>query len=192
MGPRIFAFALMFFAQSTVFAEIPGTARSNERDVVRLDAGLGLSSPSPGLSAGISALRTFKPAHAFGLALNFSHHNLSEEYKRINTQAYDLIWEYSLALFEGFHALRLRGGMGAANSLLKKQADPLGHRAAGDGRHVWLGHAMASVAFDIPQADLMWMRCGIWGQRAFSKDFPFQVGVFVGWVLGGQWVGVGD
>jgi hypothetical protein len=192
VGNLVLAFTLIFFAQGAVFADIPGTARSNERDVLRVDLGVGLSSPAPGMSAGVSVLRTFKPAHAFGLALSVSHHSPTQHYAKVNTQAYDFVWEYSQALFEGFHALRLRGGLGASNSYVAKYSEALGHKDDEQGHHVWLGHVIASVAFDAPQADLMWIRYGIWVQRPLSKDFPFQAGIFVGWVFGGQWIGIGD
>ena len=165
----LFMFLLTMLLQGTVFAEIPGTARSNERDVLRLDLSVASASPAPGVGLGLSALRTIRPAHAYGLAVNVSHHGPTQDYDRVNTQAYDLVWEYSLALFEGFHALRLRGGLGIANSYFNKDDESLGHKAARNQGHIWYGHTAASVALDFPIADLMWFRGGLGAQHAFAK-----------------------
>lgn len=184
--------ALVFFTQESVFAEIPGTARSNERDILRLDTAVGLATPAPGVGFGVSVLRTFRPAHAYGLAINILHHGPTHDYERINSQAYDFIWEYSLALLEGFHALRLRAGLGVSNSYFQKDTEALGHKAGGGRSHAWYGHALGSAAFDLPIADLMWLRLGAQSQRAFSKEAPLQSEFFVGIVFGGQWIGIGD
>ncbi len=184
---KLFAsMVLIFLSERVLFAEIPGTARSNERDLMRLDFNLALASPSPGVGLGTSILRTFHPAHAYGLAINISHHKAAGKYERLNTQAFDFVWEHSTALFEGFHALRLRGGLGAANTSVKKDGSTELAKPA------WKGHGMASVAFDVPVADLIWLRLGFVAQQSLAKNAPLQTALMVGGVMGGQWVGVGD
>ena len=192
MGKCLILFLLTLGIQGAVFAEIPGTARSNERDILRLDASLATASPAPGVGFGATVLRTFRPAHAYGLAVNVLHHGPTEHYDRVNTQAYDAVWEYSLALLEGFHALRIRGGLGVANSYIDKDNKPLVHKDEVATRHVWCAHMLASLAIDMPIADLMWFRAGLGAQKAFAKDAPVQSAVFLGVVFGGQWIGVGD
>jgi hypothetical protein len=182
----------MLLVQIEARAEIPGTARSNERDILRFDLNGGLATPSPGLAGGGTVLWTLRPAHAVGLSANVSFHELVSQDAKLISQAYDLVWEHSIALFEGYHAVRVRGGLGASRLQRSSHGPFLRAQDKNDGRSVWAGHGLVSIGFDVPFADLMWVRLGVWGERAFLTGVPNQGGIFVGWVFGGQWLGIGD
>ncbi len=197
MGAFISRFILLFIllglvAVTAAQAEIPGTALSNERDVLRLDLRGAYAFPSPGVGAGVTALWTVRPATAFGLSADGSMHDLDSENAKLSTRSLDLVLEHSFALLEGFHALRIRAGAGAVRvhrtmedriaAIYSKPADRL----------KWALHVSGSVALDFPVADLMWLRLGISRERAILKETPAQGGFFIGLVAGGQWFHIGD
>jgi hypothetical protein len=173
-------------------AEIPGTALSNDRDLIRFDLTGGVASPGAGVSGGGTGLWTIKRTEAIGLSSNFALHSISGDKSRLTTISHDVVWEHSIALFEGFHAFRLRGGLGAAR--VHRTMDQVKAREQGQStdKVAWAPHASASAALDFPMADLMWLRIGVWGGQAFLKEIPAQSGIFASWVFGGQWVGIGD
>ena len=188
---KLYLMIVAFWATAAL-AEIPGTALSNDRDLTRFDLRVGMTSPSVGVSGGGTALWTFKRAEAVGLSSNLALQSRSGDKSRLTTWSHDVVWEHSVALFEGFHAFRLRGGLGAAR--VQRTMDEVTAREKGQSTNkvAWATHASGSVAIDFPMADLMWVRVGAWGDTVFLKSVPSQGGIFAAWVFGGQWLGIGD
>jgi hypothetical protein len=185
-------FSPIIIGGERALAENSGTALSNDQDVMRLDARGGFAIPSPGFSAGVTALWTVLPSESFGLALDGALHQLDAEDAKMSTRALDVVWEHSIGFFEGFHALRIRAGAGAVRVHRTMDNRIALLRGKSADRVRWAPHISGSVALDFPIADLMWVRFGVWTERAILKDTPTQGGVFVGWVIGGQWLGIGD
>ena len=182
----------LIFMSFPAKAEIPGTALSNERDALRLDLRGAYAFPSPGVGAGATVLWTVRPANAFGLATDGNMHDLDAEDAKISTRSLDLVWEHSVAMMAGFHALRLRLGAGVSRvhrTMDHRIADMSGKSAE---RLKWAPHIGGSVAFDFPVADLMWFRLGVSRERAILKETPTQGSIFIGWVAGGQWINIGE
>ena len=186
---KLFYVVAVLWATATM-AEIPGTALSNDRDLARFDLRGGTASPGAGVSVGGTALWTFRRAKAIGIASNLSYHRISSDKSKLTTLSHDIVWEHSIALFQGFHAFRLRGGLGASR-VHRTVEDSMSKGDTTDSL-AWAAHASAAAAFDLPLADLMWLRVGLWSERAFLRNTPTQGGVFAAWVLGGQWIGIGD
>ena len=189
---RSFGMVILLAVLRVTPAVAQGTALSNSRDLLRLDILGGLAAPSPGISAGVGALWTARPADAFGISLDTSMHNDFADDTKLFTRAYDLVWEHSWSLLGGFHALRIRGGAGAAH--VQRTMDERVAREKGrDPDQITLaGHVSGSVALDLPIADLIWVRLGARTEKALLRDAPVQGGVFVAGVFGGQWLGIGD
>ena len=184
--------AVFVFWATEALAEIPGTALSNDRDLIRFDLRGGFASPGSGVSGGGTVLWTFRRADAIGFSSNLSLHSISGDKSRLTTLSHDLVWEHSTALLQGFHALRLRGGLGAVR--VNRTMDELtaAEKGKSTDKQAWAAHASGSAAIDFPVADLMWFRGGVWSEKAFLKDIPLQGGIFAAWVFGGQWLGIGD
>lgn len=193
MITRLLGGMLIFFAWvGSLQAEIPGTARSNDRDILRLDVSGGLSSPAPGVAFGGSVLWTMRPAHTIGLSTNYAYHRLVGPEASLSTQSLDVVWEYSLALFEGFHGLRLRPGLGAARVHRSWESSEDQLNQGDPNPNLWGGHGLVSLSFDLPMADLMWLRVGARAEKVLLSGIPAQTTLFAGWVFGGQWIGIGD
>ena len=185
-------FLILVLTSAALRAEMPGTALSNDRDVLRLDVRGGYAFPSPGVSGGVTALWTPRPANAFGLSAESSLHELTTEDAKLMTRSLDLVWEHSTAMLEGFHALRIC--LGAGVSRVRRTMDERLARmeSKASDRSKWAPHISGSLAFDFPVADLMWFRLGVRRERAILKETPAQGSFFVGWVAGGQWLNIGQ
>jgi hypothetical protein len=184
--------AFAVFWASSGFAEIPGTALSNNRDLTRFALRGGVASPGAGVSGGGTALWTFRRSEAIGLSSNLAMHSISGDKSRLTTLSHDVVWEHSIALLEGFHAFRLSGGLGAARVHRTMDETTARENGKSTDKLTWATHAFGSAAIDFPVADLMWLRIGAWSEKAFLKSVPTQGGVFAAWVFGGQWLGIGD
>ena len=185
--------AMYFLSCGAVLhAEIPGTALSNDRDVLRLDVRGGLASPLPGINTGGAILWTFKPADAMGFATDMSMHVVDNNDTKLTTRSHDFVWEHSLPLFQGYHALRVRGGLGAVQVHRVLDSQLAREKGTTADRLTWAPHISGSVAIDFPIADIMWIRLGVWSEKAILKETPNQGGLFAGWAMGGQWLGIGD
>lgn len=169
-----------------------GTVLSTRNDIMRFDVHGGLSSPSPAISADASALMTKYPLDALGLGMGFSRHELVQDNARFSDEHLDLLWEHSWPILSGYHAFRVRSGLGVARA--HRSMDKSVASLAGDdpSRIYWGAHVCASMGFDIPLADLVWARLGFSIQKILLERTPTQSAVVGGVVWGGQWFGIGD
>ena len=175
-----------------IAAESRGTALANSRDILRVDVHGGPAVPSPGLSGGASVLWTGWPAQSVGVSVGGAMHQLEREDAKLVTRYCDAIVERSISLMDGYHALRLRVGLGASR-IRRTMDDQVASRRGEDADHeAWGTHVTAGAAFDVPVADLMWARVGIFSEKTFLDRTPVQGGLYFGWVWGGQWFGIGD
>lgn len=169
-----------------------GTVVSSRNDLARFDVHGGLANPSPAISAEASALMTKYPLDALGVGIGFSRHELVQDNARFSDEHVDLIWEHSWPIFSGYHAFRVRGGLGLARA--HRAMDKNVANLAGDdpSRIYWGAHVRASMGFDFPLADLVWARLGFNSQKILLERTPTQSSVIGGLVWGGQWFGIGD
>lgn len=169
-----------------------GTVLSTRNDIVRFDVQGGLASPSPAISADASALLTKYSVDALGLGMGFSRHELVEDNARFSDEHLDLLWEHSWPIISGYHAFRVRGGLGVARAHRAMDKNVASQAGDDPSRIYWGAHVCASMGFDIPLADLVWARLGFNVQKILLERTPTQSSVVGGLVWGGQWFGVGD
>ena len=158
----------------------------------RFDLRGGIGSPAPGASLGLSGLMKISTANSVGFSSDIAFHDLEASDSKLTTRSHDFLYERSIPVLEGFHFIRARIGAGAA--LVTESMDPSVASAKGlRTRHErWAPHFMTAVAMDVPVADLVWSRVGIWGEKAHLARIPWQGGIFAGVVVGGPWLGLGD
>lgn len=169
-----------------------GSVLTGSDDVLRFDLQGGLANPSPGIDFQGAILWTVRPADAYGLNIGHSRHEIVTENAKFSQEHLDAICERSWPLLDGFHALRLRGGLGlgrAHRAMDKEVAYIQGDKAS---RIYWGAHMSASLSFDLPIADLVWARVGFVSQKIFLEKTPTQSAIFGGVSWGGQWFGIGD
>jgi hypothetical protein len=169
-----------------------GTVTAGDEDILRLDLFGGLANPSPGVMGGGSILWTKYSADAFGVSAGYSRHELVTQNSKLAQIYLDLVWEHSIALWDGYYALRLRGSMGGARSHREMDRNVAVERGDTSSQTSFGAHIASSIALDLPVADLMWGRIGIDIQRNFSPGNPTIMTVLGGLCWGGQWLGVGD
>ncbi len=158
----------------------------------RFDLHGGLGSPAPGAILGLSGLIKVSSAHALGLGSDLAIHELEGTDSKLMTRSHDVVYERSMPLLEGFHFIRARIGAGAAlvtESMDRSVAASKGEKTR---KQRWAPHISAALALDLPIADLVWARVGLWGEKAHLPALPWQGGVIAGVVVGGPWLGLGD
>jgi hypothetical protein len=97
-----------------------------------------------------------------------------------------------MPLLEGFHFIRARIGAGAALVTESMDRSVAASRGEKTRKQRWAPHISAALALDLPIADLVWARVGLWGEKAHLAALPWQGGVIAGVVVGGPWLGLGD
>ena len=161
-------------------------------DIVRFDLLGGLATPSPGVFGQGSLLWTSRPQDAFGLAFGVAKHEMVTENAKFSAEHVDGVWEHTWPLLGGYHALRLRGGIGLARAHRAMDKNVATSMGDDPSRIYWGAHASASLALDVPVADLIWVRAGCQTQKVFLERTPTQLALVGGLSWGGQWFGMGD
>jgi hypothetical protein len=194
--PIVVIFMILFgFCPTVVAADggiNQGALRSGRDDRLRFDLHAGLANPSPAIAAEASVLLTKYPWDALGIAAGFSKHEMVEDNAQFADEHLDAVWEHSWPIITGYHAFRVRGGLGIARA--HRAMDKTVAQLAGEdaNRIYWGAHVCASMGFDIPVADLVWARLGLNVQKILLERTPTQTSVIGGLVWGGQWFGIGD
>lgn len=171
---------------------VGGNVLTDEDDILRIDASAGLANPSPGIIARTSVLWTKYPAEAFGVAAGYSQHELVVENANLSQVYVSMIWEHSTPIWDGYYALRSRGGLGMARSHRTMDRDAA-LKASQKMSRIDLGlHLAAGIGLDVPLADLIWGRLALEVQRSFTPGSHTLSALVGGVAWGGQWFGIGD